>query len=86
MLRFNFLNSFLAQRTSVTAPFVTGAFALLWSLFPVASAAELLLAVRGTRRPTRVGIVPPLLVHRLAYNGDVVAFKMGRRQSAPQRR
>ena len=47
--------------TSVAAPFVTGAFALLWSQFPVASAAELLLAVRGTRRPSRVGIVPPLL-------------------------
>jgi hypothetical protein len=23
------------------------------------------------------------VVHRLAYNGDVVAFKMGRRQGAP---
>jgi subtilisin family serine protease len=47
--------------TSVAAPFVTGAFALLWSEFPAATAAELLLAVRGTRRPSRVGIVPPLL-------------------------
>jgi subtilisin family serine protease len=47
--------------TSVAAPFVTGAFALLWSEFLVASAAELLLAMRGTRRPSRVGIVPPLL-------------------------
>jgi hypothetical protein len=47
--------------TSVAAPFVTGAVALLWSEFPVASAAELLLAVRGTRRPSRVAIVPPLL-------------------------
>src|SRR5258708_18357647 len=26
-----------------------------------------------------------LLVHRLAYNGDVVAFKMGRRQGGPSR-
>ena len=25
------------------------------------------------------------LVHRLAYNGDVVAFKMGRRQGGPSR-
>jgi subtilisin family serine protease len=33
--------------TSVAAPFVTGAVALLWSEFPVASAAQLLLAVRG---------------------------------------
>jgi subtilisin family serine protease len=47
--------------TSVAAPFVTGALALLWSEFPAASAAELLLSVRGTRRPSRVGIVPPLL-------------------------
>jgi subtilisin family serine protease len=47
--------------TSVAAPFVTGAVALLWSEFPIASAAELLMAVRGTRRPSRVAIVPPLL-------------------------
>jgi subtilisin family serine protease len=45
--------------TSVAAPFVTGAVALLWSEFPVASAAELVLAVRGTR--SRAAIVPPLL-------------------------
>ena len=47
--------------TSVAAPFVTGTVALLWSEFPTASAAELLLAVRGTRRPSRTAIVPPLL-------------------------
>jgi len=47
--------------TSVAAPFVTGAVALLWSEFPAAPAAELLLAVRGTQKPSRVGIVPPLL-------------------------
>ena len=47
--------------TSAAAPFVTGSVALLWSEFPVASAAELLLAVRGTQKPSRVGIVPPLL-------------------------
>jgi subtilisin family serine protease len=47
--------------TSVAAPLITGAFALLWSEFPVAATAELLLAVRGARRPSRVGIVPPLL-------------------------
>jgi subtilisin family serine protease len=45
--------------TSVAAPFVTGAVALLWSEFRQAPAAELLLAVRGIRRPSRV--VPPLL-------------------------
>jgi subtilisin family serine protease len=47
--------------TSVAAPFVTGALALLWSEFPAAPAAELLSAVRGTRRPSRASIVPPLL-------------------------
>jgi len=47
--------------TSVAAPFVTGAVALLWSEFPLVPAAELLLAVRGTRSASRLGIVPPLL-------------------------
>src|SRR5260370_42639324 len=50
--------------TSAAAPFVTGAFALLWSEFPVAPAAEMLLAVRGTRRPSRVAVVPPHLAGR----------------------
>jgi subtilisin family serine protease len=47
--------------TSVAAPFVTGAIALLWSEFPSASAAQLKRAVtqrRGARRPT---VVPALL-------------------------
>jgi subtilisin family serine protease len=53
--------------TSVAAPFVTGAVALLWSEFPSASATKLLLAVRGTRRPSRMAIVPPLLDAWSAY-------------------
>ena len=48
--------------TSVAAPFVTGTIALLWSIYPRASAAELKHAVTmgayGRRRTT---IVPPLL-------------------------
>jgi subtilisin family serine protease len=48
--------------TSVAAPFVTGTIALLWSMFPRASAAEVKHAVTmsayGRRRTT---IVPPLL-------------------------
>ena len=47
--------------TSVAAPFVTGTLALLWSEFPFAAAAELLLAARGKRSPSRAAIVPPLL-------------------------
>jgi subtilisin family serine protease len=46
--------------TSAAAPFVTGAIALLWSMFPEASAAGVKSAVTGAgaRRPT---VVPPLL-------------------------
>jgi subtilisin family serine protease len=60
--------------TSVAAPFVTGAVALLWSEFPVAPATALLLAVRGTRRPSRTAIVPPLLDAWAAHQ-----FMLGRR-------
>jgi subtilisin family serine protease len=63
--------------TSVAAPFVTGTFALLWSKFPAASVAELILAVRGPRRPRSVGLVPPLLdawaAHQFMLNKSAVA-------------
>ncbi|MFJ1844458.1 S8 family peptidase [Streptomyces sp. NPDC088146] len=45
--------------TSAAAPFVTGTVALLWSLFPRASAAEVRYAV--TRPLVRRSVVPPLL-------------------------
>jgi subtilisin family serine protease len=46
--------------TSAAAPFVTGAIALLWSMFPEASAAEIRWAVtRPDRR--RTSVVPPVL-------------------------
>lgn len=45
--------------TSVAAPFVTGAIALLWSLFPDAAAPEVRLAVTAPNR--RRALVPPLL-------------------------
>jgi subtilisin family serine protease len=52
--------------TSVAAPFVTGAIALLWSLFPAASATVVRSAVlQATLRPRR--IVPPLLDAWAAY-------------------
>ena len=52
--------------TSIAAPFVTGAIALLWSLFPDAGAAEIKAAVvapAGSRR----SITPPALDARRAY-------------------
>ena len=63
--------------TSIAAPFVTGVVALLWPAFPVASAAELLLAVLGTRRASRVAIVPPLLDAWAAHQ-----FMLNRRYTA----
>ncbi|KAA9166176.1 S8 family serine peptidase [Amycolatopsis acidicola] len=47
--------------TSVAAPFVTGAAALLWSLFPAATAAEVKYALLSPGRPMRRRVVPPLL-------------------------
>jgi subtilisin family serine protease len=47
--------------TSVAAPFVTGAAALLWSEFPLASAAEIKLALTRRRGTVRRSVVPPLL-------------------------
>lgn len=47
--------------TSVAAPFVTGAVALLWSEFPGASAAQVKLAVTRSSMARRSSVVPPLL-------------------------
>jgi subtilisin family serine protease len=57
---------FQFRGTSVAAPYITGTVALLWSLFPGATAQAVKLAVTGaaTRRP---GIVPPLLNAASAY-------------------
>jgi subtilisin family serine protease len=47
--------------TSFATPFVTGTLALLWSIFPKVTAAELIYSVtRNTTRKTR-SILPPLL-------------------------
>jgi len=47
--------------TSVAAPFVTGAIALLWSKFLEATAAEVKLAVTQANTPRRITPTPPLL-------------------------
>ncbi|MFB6688337.1 S8/S53 family peptidase [Streptomyces chartreusis] len=54
--------------TSAAAPVVTGAVALLWSLFPGASAEALRDAVTRPRPPARrTSVVPPLLDPAYAY-------------------
>jgi subtilisin family serine protease len=56
--------------TSFAAPFVTGAMALLWSLFPMVSAGDLINAVRtaATSNSPHRSIIPPLLNVMAAYN------------------
>jgi subtilisin family serine protease len=53
--------------TSVAAPFVTGAIALLGSEFPYASPSAITQAISGGRTRHRRGIVPPLLDAWAAY-------------------
>ncbi len=47
--------------TSFATPFVTGTIALLWSLFPSATAAEIKLAITVVDGRRRTTVVPPLL-------------------------
>jgi subtilisin family serine protease len=58
---------FLLSGTSAAAPLVTGTVALLWSLFPTASTAQLRYAVTGAWSSPRVRLVPPLLDAWRAY-------------------
>jgi subtilisin family serine protease len=53
--------------TSVAAPFVTGAIALVWSQFPFASGAELRLAFMQAHARVRTNVTPPLLNAWAAY-------------------
>ena len=55
--------------TSFAAPFVTGALALLWSVFPAASAAQLVYSIRvGSSDHLRRSIKPPLLNVEAVYH------------------
>jgi subtilisin family serine protease len=47
--------------TSAAAPFVTGAIALLWSLFPGAAATQVKTALTHPQGPRQPGVIPPLL-------------------------
>jgi subtilisin family serine protease len=47
--------------TSAAAPFVTGAIALLWSVFPQATSAQIKLAITQAYSGRRPTVVPPLL-------------------------
>ena len=53
--------------TSVAAPFVTGAIALLWSDFPSATPAQMKFAISNSSAPRRASVVPPLLNAAAAY-------------------
>ena len=53
--------------TSAAVPFVTGAIALLWSLFPTATANRLRFAITRAGAPRRTTLVPPLLDGLGAY-------------------
>jgi subtilisin family serine protease len=57
--------------TSVAVPFVTGTIALLWSVFPAATAAQIKLALLHTSSPRRAALVPPLLDANAAYQSLV---------------
>ena len=52
--------------SSAAVPFVTGAIALLWSVFPRASAAQLRLAITGSLARRR-SVTPPLMDASAAY-------------------
>jgi subtilisin family serine protease len=64
--------------TSLAAPFVTGTAALLWSLFPMASAAQIRHGLLDADRLRPRSLVPPLLDAWAAFEA------LGRRLAKPQ--
>jgi subtilisin family serine protease len=50
--------------TSFAAPFVSGAAALLWSMFPKATAEAIITSITRSTHPSRRSIIPPL------FNGE----------------
>jgi len=62
--------------TSAAAPFVTGAIALIWSLFPAARGAELRLAVAKAHAQARSAVTPPLFNAWSAYQALLATHPM----------
>jgi subtilisin family serine protease len=62
--------------TSVAAPFVTGAIALIWSLFPAASGAEIRLTLSQAHARKRATVTPPLLNAWAAYQAMLATHPM----------
>src|SRR5271166_2721300 len=62
--------------TSAAAPFVTGAIALIWSLFPTARGAELRLAVAKAHAQARSAVTPPLFNAWSAYQALLATHPM----------
>jgi subtilisin family serine protease len=54
--------------TSFSAPFVTGTVGLLWSIFPNATAAEIVNCTIKSASNSRRSIIPPLLNAEAAFN------------------
>ncbi len=59
--------TYSSSGTSAAAPFVTGTIALLWSLFPQRTAAQIKLAILRASSIRRNSVVPPLLDAWTAY-------------------
>jgi subtilisin family serine protease len=66
--------------TSVAAPFVTGAIALLWSEYPDASALHVKWSILHGSGPRRAAIAPPLLDAWAAYRA-LASISNGRKAS-----
>jgi subtilisin family serine protease len=66
-----------AEGTSVAAPFVTGAIALLWSLFPTVSSVAIRRALLATVPQRRKNVVPPLMDAARAYETIMQAVTKG---------
>jgi subtilisin family serine protease len=67
-------NSISSSGTSVAAAFVTGAIALLWSIFPAATAQEVKLALTPAQA-RRTTIIPPLLNALAAYKSLAMRYR-----------